>query len=228
MRTALITGASSGIGRKVALHLAKCGFQVTACARRENLLSALAEELGPQHMVRALDVTKRGAVRTVVSEIIDKHGGLDLLFNNAGINVQGTCGIEGEAFDSVIGTNLTGAWNVLNEVVPHMKLREQGTIINVSSICGKTAFPDVGIYSASKFGLLAINESLFRELVPLGIRVTALCPSWVNTDMAVHGPMSDDKKIQTNDICTSIDYLLSLSPNAHVKELVLECGSDLI
>ncbi len=226
-KSAFVTGASSGIGRHVALHLAKKGFRVAACARRQDLLASLSDELGSGHIVRSLDVTERSAVKETIGEIVEKFGSVDLLFNNAGTNTQGSCGVEGSEFDAVVDTNLTGAWNVLNEIVPHMKTRGEGTIINMSSICGKTAFSGVGIYSASKFGLLGLNESLFRELVPLGIRVTALCPSWVETEMAAHGPMPDAEKIQKDDICRSIDYLLSLSPNAQLKELVIECAADL-
>lgn len=227
MQTAIVTGASSGIGRDTALFLARKGFRVVACARRHNLLEQLASELGEPHQTRVLDVTDRAAVNGTVSELVRNFGSIDLLFNNAGVNAPGSCGIEPDVFDSIIQTNLVGAWNMLNAVVPQMKRQRSGTIINMSSICGKIAFSEAGAYSASKFGVIALNESLFRELVPLGIRVTALCPSWVDTDMAHHSPVPDEGKIQTLDICRTIDYLLSLSPNAHVRELVIECSGDL-
>lgn len=229
---AFITGASRGIGHDVAQGLAKDGFKIFAVARTKDPLQKLCDsinELRPESAsFLVCDVEDSTAISAAVSETVSRFGRIDLLFNNAGINRQGTVDISHEDFDAQLGTNLRGAFNVLKCVVPVMQKQSSGHIINVASIAGKYGFATAGAYCATKFALLGLNEALFRELVPLGIKVTALCPSWVNTLMAKHGPMPGDKMIPTADILKTVRYLISLSPSTCLKEVVIECRYDIV
>ena len=124
----------------------------------------------------------------------------------------------------MLDTNLTAQFVFLSAVIPVMKEQKSGYIFNVASRAGKIGFAGSGGYSASKFGLVGLNESLYRELTPLGISVTALCPGWVNTNMAYEAgtTLKGKQMIQPDDLFKTIKWLLSLSPGACVKEVVLE------
>jgi short-subunit dehydrogenase len=104
-----------------------------------------------------------------------------------------------------------------------------GTILNVASRAGIIGFPNFGAYGASKFGMVGLSESLYRELAPRGIKVTALCPSWIDTDMARESgtPLSSEEMIQTEDLMKTVRWLLSLSPAACVREVMIECRADI-
>ena len=110
-----------------------------------------------------------------------------------------------------------------------MKAQKSGHIFNVASRAGKVGFSGGGAYSASKFGLVGLSESLYRELNPLGIKVTALCPGWVNTEMAVDAgtPLESEQMIQPDDLFRTIEWLLQLSPAACVKEVILESPNSI-
>jgi len=124
----------------------------------------------------------------------------------------------------MLDTNLTAQFVFLQAIVPIMKEQKSGYIFNVASRAGKIGFAGSGGYNASKFGLVGLNESLYRELVPLGIRVTALCPAWVNTKMAYEAgsKLRQIQMIQPEDIFETIRWLLTLSLGACVKEVVIE------
>ena len=104
-----------------------------------------------------------------------------------------------------------------------MKVQGDGTILNLASRAGKMGFAEYGVYCASKFGLVGLSESLYHELSPLGIKVTAICPSWVDTDMGKDSGLPKEEMIDTSDIVSTVRWLLSLSPAAVVKELTIEC-----
>jgi short-subunit dehydrogenase len=108
-----------------------------------------------------------------------------------------------------------------------MKKQHGGTIINVASIAGKIGFADFGVYAASKFGLVGLNEALYRELSPLGIKVTALCPGWVDTDMAKDSGLTKKEMISTSDLVSTVRWFLSLSPAAVVKDIIIECRTSI-
>lgn len=235
-RVAIVTGASRGIGACVAAGLAKDGYAVALTARSLDALdqvasliksecSASAEGAGGQPDVAtfALDVQDHEAVEGMVSSVVSSYKRIDLLFNNAGLGLEGTVDLPHEEFDRVVSVNLKGAFNFLKAVVPVMKEQGEGTIINVSSRAGKIGFANSGAYSASKFGLVGLSESLYRELCPLGIKVTTLCPSWVDTEMTKDAPVSSEEMLVPDDLLKTVRWLLSLSSAAVVKDLIIEC-----
>ncbi|MCB0338004.1 MAG: SDR family oxidoreductase [Bdellovibrionales bacterium] len=227
---AIITGAGRGIGRAVACALSKNGYRVALIARDETELEATAQECRNHHsdtpdaaVVFPLDVVDQAAVTSCVEKLLNDYGEVDLLFNNAGMFVEGTSDIDSKEFERMIDVNLKGCFYFLQAVIPSMKKRRSGYIFNLSSYVGVEALPGIGAYSATKFALNALSQSLFKELVPLGIGVTAICPSWVNTVMAQSAPLADEDKIQPEDIADTVLYLLQLRRGAAIEKIVISC-----
>lgn len=227
-KVAVITGASKGIGKAIALGLAELRFQTVLMGRNksdlENVSNEILEDGGLKPIILSLDITDAIAIKTAIQTIVSEYKTIDVLVNNAGIYSGGTLNITQEDFEKQLATNLTAQYTILKEVVPLLKEQKSGYIFNVASRSGKTGFAGSGAYCASKFGLVGLNESLYKELNPLGIRVTALCPGWVNTQMAFEAgtTLEAEQMIQPDDLFRTIKWLLSLSPGACVKEVVLE------
>lgn len=234
-KVAVITGASRGIGKAVALGLAKDGYQISLLARSKDKLEEVAKlitqenklSVEQQPLVYECDVANTKQVEEIVADIVKRTGQIDLLFNNAGILRFGTLE-SAKDFHDQINVNLIGAFNVLHAVVPYMKKREQGYIFNLASICGKVGYAGIGAYTATKFGLVGLNESLLNELAPYNINVTAICPSYVATDMVAQVEYPPQNlMIQPEDILQIIRGLLMLSPHACVQEVVVRCRATI-
>lgn len=227
-RIALVTGASRGIGAAVAKGLAEDGFHVGLIARSklDDVAKAIRSHGAHAHPFH-VEVENADSVQKAIAELLKQEGRIDLLVNNAGMYAQGDIDLPEEDFEKILHVNLLGAVHTLRAVVPVMKKQKSGMIVNIASICGKVGFAKIGAYTASKFGLVGLSESLFRELAPLGIRVTTICPSWVNTQMAAHAPFGGEKMIQPGDILQTIRFLQGLGPQASVREIVIDCTSDL-
>lgn len=223
---ALITGASRGIGKAVALKLAAMGYQLALVAKHPENLQAFANELEQQiePFLFPLDVTDTDSANKAVTELMAKTGRIDVLFNGAGILTRGTSEASPSDFKQLLDVNVMGTFNFIHAVVPHMRKQHRGYIFNVASMSGKEAKATVGIYAASKFAIVGLSESLFKELAPNNIKITALCPSFVDTDM-VRGSQSitAPEMIRPEDIAETVAYLLSLSPTAYVQEVMIRC-----
>jgi len=225
---AIVTGASRGIGRAVALNLANLGYDVALLARTEADLLQVSEEIetqfGVQSGVFSVDVSNKQQVDEVVASIAEAHNGIDLLFNNAGVFIPGTSEVTPEDMDRLINVNLRGAYNMVHAVVPFMKQQQSGYIFNLASRAGKISRPETGAYAMTKFGLVGFNEALFAELQPYNIKVTALCPSVVATDMSAFlETFPEEDKIQLDDIVNTVNYLLGLGDSAVVKDITILC-----
>jgi 3-oxoacyl-[acyl-carrier protein] reductase len=228
---AIVTGAGRGIGRALAIALAQDGYQTVLVARsREQLESAACDiaELGeatPKPLVYCLDIADQGAVRRTAQSIIERLGRVDVLVNNAGQWAGGALDVSAEQFQRLLAVNVAGALTFVQAAVPAMKRQGHGHIFNVASRAGKVGFALEGAYCASKFALVGLGESLYKELSPLGIKVTSLCPAWVDTGMAQQAgtPLPSEEMIQPDDIVKTVRWLLSLSPVACVREVLIEC-----
>lgn len=231
---AIITGASSGIGYAVGEALAHDGYRVALIARREDKLRELCSKLNKElksedrAISLAVDITDPAAVHSSVQGLINRFGRVDLLFNNAGIYLPGTYDCSAGDFDKVFDTNMGGTFALCHEVVPQMKKQGSGYIFNLSSIAGIHAFAGTGVYSASKFAMRGFSESLHRELSPLGIKVSALCPHWVNTDMADGASIAREDMIQTEDLIKTVRWLLSLGAPVRIKEIEIGIRSSVL
>ena len=199
-------------------------------ARDEGALNGVRAEIrgidpGVVASCHPLDVTDPAAVRNLVSGLEARHEAIDVLVNNAGQFRSGSIEADVEDLDAVVGTNLKGAFLMLKAVVPVMKAQERGHIINLSSITGKWGYAGYGIYAASKFALQGLTESLYKELLEHGVKVTAICPNWVATEMAVAagGTLPPEEMIQLDDLVKTVSWLLSLSQAACPREVVIDC-----
>jgi NAD(P)-dependent dehydrogenase (short-subunit alcohol dehydrogenase family) len=180
MRTVLITGASSGIGRLTAELMSRHGWQVAATARDP---AALDWAQGPHVAAFRLDVTDEASVETAVAAVVQRFGGLDVLVNNAGFGLFGPLeGATREDIERQFRTNVLGPITLIRAVLPHLRARRGGTIVNISSIAGRTATPFASLYHASKFALEGLSESLRFEAALHGVRVKLVEPGHVKTD----------------------------------------------
>ena len=172
-----------------------------------------------------LDVTDAAAVGKLVSSLAARHEAINVLVNNAGQFRPGSIEADVEDLETVVGTNLKGAFLMLKAVVPVMKAQKRGHIINLSSIAGKWGYAGYGVYAASKFALQGLSESLYKELLEHGVKVTAVCPNWVATEMAVAagGTLPPEDMIQLDDLVKTVSWLLSLSKAACPREVVIDC-----
>ena len=227
-RVAMVTGATKGIGRVIALGLAEMNYHMVIIGRNKNELEMVSGEIkkisGITPLSFQMDITNTDALKETVHKVVAQTKRIDILVNNAGIYFDGTLSISEADFKAMLDTNLTAQLMLIQNVVPIMKKQKSGYIFNVASRSGKIGFAKSGGYSASKFGMVGLSESLYRELTPDGIKVTALCPGWVNTRMAFDAgtPLKPEEMIQPEDLMKTIQWLLSLSPGACVKEVVVD------
>jgi NAD(P)-dependent dehydrogenase (short-subunit alcohol dehydrogenase family) len=187
-KRALVTGASSGLGRHFARVLARVGARVVLAARRREPLQALRAEIeaaGGEAAVVGLDVASASQVEEAVRSAAARFGGLDILVNNAGINAPaGFLDIEEAEWDRVLDTNLKGAFLVAQAVARAMRdAGTGGSIVNVASILGIRVAGQVASYVASKAGLVHLTQAMALELARHRIRVNALCPGYIETDL---------------------------------------------
>jgi len=197
----VISGASSGIGRAVAELLAQRGAKVGLLARRETLLSELAEsinETGGQAAFAAVDVADREATRAAVGRIEEQNGPCDVAIANAGIfRKTDVTPFDAATAAAVIATNLTGAINLYEACLPAMVQRRRGNIAAVASIAAMIGMPQAGAYSASKAALVTLMQSLRVDLHPFGVKVTAICPGYVDTAI-----LTDEERATRKDLLT--------------------------
>jgi NAD(P)-dependent dehydrogenase (short-subunit alcohol dehydrogenase family) len=173
----LITGCSTGIGRDLAQRLSQAGYAVVATARRAETLYDL-----PAALKLRLDVTQPESINQAVDRVLQRFGRIDVLVNNAGYAVRGAVEeLPVEQAQQMFDVNLWGVMRMIRSVVPHMRERGAGRIINISSVSGKLVTPANGAYSASKFALEALSDALRVELEPFGIRVVLVEPGSIQT-----------------------------------------------
>jgi len=223
-KTALITGAARGIGRAAAIALAKEGVNIGLIARTEETLQNVAKEIeaeGVKTSYAIADVSSNDEVTTAVTKIKDELGETDILINNAGIaKFGGFMDLEIAEWEKIIQVNLLGAYYVTRAVLPDMIERQSGDIINISSTAGQKGAPVTSAYSASKFGLMGLTESLAQEVRKHDIRVSALTPSTVSTDLAVENNLTDgqqDNMLQPEDMAEFIVAQLKMNKRVFIK-----------
>ncbi len=182
-KVAIVTGASSGIGKETARLLWQKGAKVVLAARRKEEINSLSHELSGSLAIPT-DITQDSDVKNLIHKTINHFGKIDILINNAGILLhKPICDSTEEEIRKVMEVNFFGAVRCIHAVLPMMKKQEGGTIANVSSISGKIGLPNIGFYSSSKFALMGYSQALRQELKEYGIFVTVICPGIVYTPM---------------------------------------------
>lgn len=224
-KTAIITGAGKGIGRAMAIALAKEGVHVGLVSRTSADLELLASSLIGTYDIRVstalADISKHKEVEAAIAKIKEELGSIDILINNAGIAQFGTLTeMTPEAWEHIIQVNLMGTYYVTHAVLPVMIKQNSGNIINISSTAGERGFAAGSAYCASKFGVIGLTESVMQEVRKYNIRVSALTPSTVNTDLAVNLGLNigeDNRMMQPEDVAELALATLKLPERVFVK-----------
>ncbi len=224
---ALITGASGGIGRAIALSFAQAGIELILVSRSIEKLQAVQQEvvaLGCKAHIYALDLSLVGQVQKEIAEIVEQIGKIDILVNNAGMGYTGSIADTSlEDWQQVIDLNLTSAFQCMQGVLPLMRQQQQGTIVNIASISAKQFFPGWGAYSVSKAGLVALSQTLAIEEPDL--RVITICPGAVNTDIwdsaTVKVNLNRAAMLTPEAVAQTVLHAISLPPGAVITELTL-------
>ncbi|WP_332631553.1 3-ketoacyl-ACP reductase [Halalkalibacter flavus] len=223
-KVAIVTGAGKGIGRATAIALAKEGVQVGLLARTESDLVEVANEIeamGVKAAYATVDVSSLEQVEQAIDHVTSNLGPADILINNAGTGKFGPfLELTPEEWKSMIDINLLGVYYVTRTVLPQLIEKNGGDIINISSTAGQKGAPVTSAYSASKFGLLGLTESLALEVRKHNIRVTALTPSTVATELAFRENLTDgnpEKVMQPEDLAEYMVAQLKLHPRIFIK-----------
>jgi NADP-dependent 3-hydroxy acid dehydrogenase YdfG len=230
-KTALVTGGGSGIGLATARLLLGEGARVAITGRNEAKLRVAADSLkaGERLIWHAADLTDPDAVQRLVADVTARLGRIDILVNNAGTNIKerGFSELTPQTWRELLGGNLDGAFFCMHEVMPQMRERQDGLIINVNSISGKRANPLGGVgYIAGKFALRGLAMSVAAEEKAAGVRVSSIYPGEVNTPIleARPEPVTEERKramLQPEDVAATVLFIATLPAHVAIPEVVI-------
>lgn len=236
-KIALITGATSGIGKASALKFAQNGYKVIITGRRKERLNTLALQIQKKYKTDVLqlpfDVMSFKETETAIKSLPGKWKNIDVLVNNAGL-AAGLAPIDKgdlQDWETMIDSNLKGLLYVSKMIMPLMIARQKGHIINIGSIAGKEVYPNGNVYCASKFAVEAITKSMRIDLLPHNIKVTGICPGAVETEFALvryKGDINKAKSVYTgftpltaDDIADAIWFVASRPPHVNINDMLI-------
>lgn len=227
-QVAVVTGASQGIGRAIALRLAGLGVRLVVAARSQAKLEELAADLhasGTEALVVVSDVRRPEAVQDLLRKSLDRFGQVDIWVNNAGIGQFGVPLHETpvEAWSATFATNLDSVFFAIRALAPHLIHRRCGHIINIASLAGHNPLPGGAAYAASKAALHGLTVSVAEELRAHGIRVSLVCPGSVDTDLSPElvGNKDRAKMLQPADVAEVVAMLALQAPQSFVSEVLI-------
>ncbi len=237
MKTVLITGATAGIGEACAVSFAKEGFRLILTGRREERLEALKKRLEQEFeaevLVRRLDVRQKAEVENTIRELPAAFAAIDVLINNAGLALGLAPIDEGDTadWDTMIDTNLKGLLYVTRAVVPGMKQRRSGHVLNIGSTAGKEVYRNGNVYAATKHAVDALTKSMRIDLLPHDIRVTGVCPGMSDTEFSQVRFKGDTERaakvylgmepLHAQDIAEVILFAATRPPHVCLNDIVL-------
>jgi len=227
-KVAIVTGASSGIGREIALTFTQEGAKVVLAARREAKLKEVAREIlgrGGESLVVPTDVSQEAQVKAMVGEALREFGRVDILVNDAGMGHWGpVMDFKTKDWDEVFNVNAKGTFLCCREVLSTMVEQKGGRIINISSDAGKIPFAECSAYCAAKAAVIAFSRCLALEVLPYNIGVHVICPGYVDTPWYDGDPIPPDRSrmLQAEDIAQLALYLASLPSKVLIDEIVIQ------
>lgn len=235
MKTAFITGATSGFGRAIALRLAKLDYRIVITGRRKNLLDSLEVEIREKYTQEVLslnfDIRNNKACTEAINSLPAEYKNIDLLVNNAGLAAGASPFDESllDDFERMIDTNVKGLLYITKLIVPIMIKQKSGQIINISSIAGIEVYPNGHVYSATKHAVNAITKGLRIDLVKYGIRVSSISPGMAETEFSVvryHGDESKAKQVYSGltplnaeDIADTVEFIVSRPGHVQICDI---------
>ncbi len=234
-KTALITGATSGIGKATAEVFAENGIDLIICGRRNDRLQQLSENLGKKVKVHScvFDVRDKKAVKAAIGNLPDAFRQIDILVNNAG-NAHGLAPIDQgseDDWDAMIDINVKGLLYVSKAVIPSMVDRKAGHIINIGSVAGKEVYPNGNVYCASKYAVDAINQGMRIDLNEHGIKVGAINPGLVETEFSMVRFKGDEERsakvyegmdaLTGRDVAETILFMVTRPPHVNIADLLI-------
>ena len=239
MRTAFITGASSGIGRATAVALAAAGFQLVVTGRRRERLEELAAELAPSPVhVLVFDVRDRAAVQAAVASLPAELQAPDVLVNNAG-GAHGLAPIQSgdpADWDQMLDANVRGLLNITHALLPGMTARQTGFILNVGSVAGQEAYANGNVYCASKAAVGMLTKTMRLDLLPTGVRVAEVNPGAVETEFSQVRFKGDEARaakvyegfepLRPEDIADIIVFMVTRPPHVTIAEVLVLAGAQ--
>lgn len=227
-KTAIVTGASSGIGKAIALRFAEEGARVALLARRKERLEAVKKEIedkGGSAHVFVVDLTQPAEIKETFAAIRRTLKDVDILVNNAGVGVAGPLAESKlEHYEAVFNLNVRGLFLSTLEVLPSMLRRKSGAIVNIASIAGKMGLKNSALYCASKFAVMGLSESLLEEARESNVQVSAVCPGLVNTELFDRRgffPGARSRAIRPEDVAQAALLCASGEGRGTIKELVI-------
>lgn len=225
LKTAIVTGASSGLGKSFSAALIQKGAIVYGVARNDDALKTVREELGNHFMPATIDVTDHKAIKNWVDKTFTGEDAPDILVNNAGLGLFGNADqLSLGEWHALMNTNVSGIFYMCRNIIPLMKNKEEVChIINMSSIAGKVGTPQMSGYNASKFAVRGFSESLFQELRYNGIKVTCFYPGSVNTRFfdKAEGADTHSNMMHPDDVATQLINVLETPDNFLINEIVM-------
>jgi NAD(P)-dependent dehydrogenase (short-subunit alcohol dehydrogenase family) len=223
-KVAVVTGAGRGIGRAVAIELARMGARVAVASRNESELQETARLAGSASVVPT-DVRNKAEVHRLLEYAASQLGPIDILVNAAGIGVAGpVVGFSDADYDAVLDTNLKSIFQASRCVLPSMIERGTGHIINIASIAGKVGSANLAVYCASKFGVVGFTQALAEEVRQYGIRVSLICPGSTDTSFlgsSSKSSKSRDRMLSPSDIAHAVRMLVTQEANSFISEVII-------
>ena len=235
-KTAVVTGAGSGVGRAVAIELARQGWNVVAAGRTQRTLDETVKLAGERAVAHACDVSDARQVQELAQHVERDFGGASVLVNSAGANVpkRFLSELSLEDYHALIGINLNGAFYCVHEFLPMMRRAGGGTIVNINSVAGLRANPVSGAaYTAAKFGLRGLTQTINLEECRHGIRACDIFPGEINTPLMDKRPKPPtaeqrEKMLAADDVAACVMLVINLPPRAVVQEITIRPGNSQI
>lgn len=230
-KIALVTGAGRGIGRAISVALARNGATVILVSRTQSQLDEtreLIEGAGGKGECHAADLSREDDCRKLAEHVQSAHGHLDILVNNAGVGIYGPLEeATASDWDTSFALNARGVFFLCRECLPHLRLSGNGFIVNISSVTGVKGYERQSVYSASKHALMGMTKALAREVQGDGIRVHALCPGGVDTEMVAQARPDLDRSIliHSGEIADAVLFLVTRCGNAVIDQLDIRRAS---